>query len=66
MTVMTQEKPDVEKFTVNEKNLSKENAIKAIKTVTKESTDKSILETEEKIFLLGFMPPGEVNGLVVS
>lgn len=66
MTTMTQEKPNIENFSVNEKNLSKEKAIKAIKTVTKESTDKSTLETEEKIFLLGFMPPGEVNGLVVS
>ncbi|MDE1818890.1 MAG: hypothetical protein KGI19_09855 [Thaumarchaeota archaeon] len=63
---MTEEKSEVEKFTVNEKNFSKEEVIKTIKTVAKGSTDQSISEMEEKIFLLGFMPPGEVNGLVVS
>ncbi|MBI1829725.1 MAG: hypothetical protein HY222_00685 [Thaumarchaeota archaeon] len=63
---MTEEKTSEEKYTVNEKNLSKEKLEKVVKSVVKETTEQSISETEEKIYLLGFMPPGEVSGLVVS
>lgn len=66
MTPMTQEKSKEEKFTINENDISTEKLIKAVKTATKESIDKPTSEMEEKIFLLGFMPPGEVGGLVVS
>lgn len=63
---MAEEKTSEEKYTIDEKSLSKEKLSKAIKNVAKEVEPKPESNTEEKIFLLGFMPPGEVNGLVLG
>lgn len=59
---MTEEKTS----TINEENLSKEELIQAVKKASKEVTSSDKSETEEKVYLLGFMPSGEVNGLVLS
>lgn len=62
---MIEEKTSEEKYKINEKSLSKETLSKVIKSAPKESID-SESNIEEKIFLLGFMPPGEIGGLVVG
>jgi len=63
---MREEKP-LEDVTQSDTNLSKEKVSKAIKHAYKEAKDDELeIETEEEIYLLGFMPYGEVNGLVLS
>lgn len=63
---MTGEKT-LKEFTDNTTDLSNEKISKAIKHAHNESKDdESEIETEEKTYLLGFMPGVEVNGLVLS
>ena len=62
------EEKTLKEFTNDTTNPSSEKLSKAVKHAYRE--DKGDVtpetETEEKIYLLGFMPGGEVNGLVLG
>ncbi len=61
------EEKNLEEVAHSDTNLSNEKVSKAIKHAYKEAKDDEFeIEKEEKIYLLGFMPYGEVSGLVLS
>lgn len=65
------EEKTLEEFTADSTNLSSEKLSKVVKQAHNESKDYnedegSKIEIQEKIYNLGFMPVGEINGLVLN